>query len=85
MGVIACCRTAVLLLLSAVSFFSLTVQEKKFPVSFVDGADGSLPGTMRVISSLSIASDVKGVLATVLPRGAEYLSSFVSTKQKNWP
>src|SRR5262245_25016978 len=75
MRVTACCRAAVLLLLSAVTFFSLDAQEKKISGIIKDEAGIPLAGaTISVKNSLvSTVSDAAGVFSITVPVGAKTL------------
>ena len=75
MRVIACCRAAALLLLSAVSFFSLAAQEKKISGTVKDEAGTPLAGATVSIknSRVSTVSDLEGTFSLTLPAGAKTL------------
>src|SRR5688572_10939068 len=75
MRILACCRTAVLLLLCTVSFSALIAQEKKISGIVKDEAGAPLPGaTISVKNSLvNVISDSEGAFSITVPSGAKTL------------
>ena len=69
MRLIACCRAAVLLLLSAVSFFSLAAQEKKISGIIKDEALTLLPAATASVKNSLVSSvpDTAGAFSITVP------------------
>ncbi len=85
MRIIACCRTAVLLLLCTVLYSALSAQEKKLSGIVKDEAGAPLQGaTISVKNSLlSAVSDAQGVFSITVPSGAKTLViTFVGRQTK---